>query len=186
MRIPMISLMAAGALALGGCADMYGYNGLGVGVGYGGGYGGYGGGYGSYGYGSPYGGYYGSSYGYPSYGYGATVGYGYGSPYYGWYDNYYYPGTGYYVYDNYRRPHSMTHDRRTAYWSKRSRLTMTTRSTTTHIARQAELERASKRAIAQSRRDDRQDRTRSAPPAPAIDKGPLNSPPAGGGSARSR
>ena len=64
MRIPMISLMAAGALALGGCTDMYGYNGLGVGVGYGGGYGGYGGGYGSYGYGSPYGGYYGSSYGY--------------------------------------------------------------------------------------------------------------------------
>ena len=58
MRIPMISLMAAGALALGGCTDMYGYNGLGVGLGYGSGYGGgyggyYGGGYSNYGYGSP-------------------------------------------------------------------------------------------------------------------------------------
>jgi len=53
MRIPYISLLAAGALALGGCAyDNYGYgygpySGLSVGVGYGsgyyGGYGGYGG-----------------------------------------------------------------------------------------------------------------------------------------------
>ena len=119
MRIPMISLMAAGALALGGCTDMYGYNGLGVGVGYGG--------YGGYGYGSPY---YGASYGYPYGGYGGYgYGYGYGSPYYGWYDDYYYPGTGYYVYDSYRRPHSMTPIQK-AYWSKRSPA-LSTRSTTT-------------------------------------------------------
>jgi hypothetical protein len=65
MRIPYISLIAAGALTLGGCA----YGDLGYGVGYGGGYG-YGGyGYNSYDYASPY--------------YG-----GYGSPYYGWYDDY--------------------------------------------------------------------------------------------------
>ena len=52
MRIPYISLVAAGALALGGCA----YDGLGLGLGYGSPY------YGSgYGYGSPY---YGGSYGY--------------------------------------------------------------------------------------------------------------------------
>ena len=87
------------------------------------GYDGYGG-YGGYGFGSPY--------------YG---GYGYGSPYYGgyriwratallrrlwlwrlrlayygWYDNYYYPGSGYYVYDSYRRPYAMTTTQR-AYWS---------------------------------------------------------------------
>ena len=76
MRIPYISLIAAGALTLGGCA----YGDLGYSVGYGGGYG-----YGGYGY---------NSYDYASQYYG-----GYGSPYYGWYDDYYYPGTGTYVYD---------------------------------------------------------------------------------------
>ena len=36
------------------------------------------------------------------YGYGynrVSLGYGSYAPYYGWYDNYYYPGTGYYIYD---------------------------------------------------------------------------------------
>ena len=42
--------------------------------------------------------------------------YGYGSPYYGWYGDYYYPGTGYYVYDSYRRPYAMTTTQR-QYWS---------------------------------------------------------------------
>jgi len=57
MRIPYISLIAAGALTLGGCA----YGDLGYGVGYGG-YGGYGyGGYG-YDYASPYYGAYGAPY----------------------------------------------------------------------------------------------------------------------------
>lgn len=104
MRIPYISMLAAGALALGGCA----YGDLGYGLGYG-----------DYGWGGPYvgvgyGGYYGSGY------YGS--GYydmGYGAPYYGWYDNDYYPGTGYYVYDTYRQPHVMTSTQR-AYWSSRS------------------------------------------------------------------
>ena len=121
MRIPYISLLAAGALAISGCA--YG----GLGLGYGDPY--YGSGYGSpygYGYGSPYGG--GSiSVGYGSYygGYG-----GYGSPY-GWYDNYYYPGSGYYVYDSYRRPHAMTSGQR-SYWSSRSPA-LRTQSTTTRV-----------------------------------------------------
>lgn len=98
MRVPYISLLAAGALALGGCA----YGGLGYGYDYGSPY------YG-YGYDTSYGGYYGAGYG----------GY-YGSfPYYGWYDNYYYPGSGYYVYDTYRRPHTMTVTQR-EYWTKRS------------------------------------------------------------------
>ena len=97
MRIPYISLLAAGALALGGCAyDNYGYgygpySGLSVGVGYGSGYyGGYGG----------YGGYY-NSY----------------LPF-GWYDDFYYPGSGIYVYDSYRRPHVWSSSQR-AYWSGR-------------------------------------------------------------------
>ena len=99
MRIPFISLAAAGALALGGCAyGDYGYGGLGVGVGYG-----------DYGYGySPY----------------YDTGYGYGSPYFGWYDDYYYPGTGVYVYDSYRRPH-MWSDRQRTYWSSRRQVATT-------------------------------------------------------------
>jgi hypothetical protein len=137
MRIPYISLVAASAMALGGCA----YDGLGLGMGYGNGYSPYG--YGGYGYGSPYygGGYgyggssisvgigsgYGGYYGSPYYG-----GYGYGSPYYGWYNDYYYPGTGYYVYDTYRRPHTMTTTQR-QYWASRSPALRTTTSTRTTV-----------------------------------------------------
>ena len=105
MRVPYISLLAAGALALGGCAyDYYGYgygpySGLSLGVGYGGGYyggyGGYGGGY----YGG-YGGYYSSW-----------------SPF-GWYDDFYYPGSGIYVYDSYRRPRVWSSSQR-SYWTSR-------------------------------------------------------------------
>lgn len=99
MRIPYISLLAAGALSLAGCAGYYGY---------GGDY------YGGYGYAGPYVGLgYSSGYG-PYYG-----GYGYGYPYFGWYDNFYYPGAGIYVYDSYRRPHVMTTSQRT-YWTRRS------------------------------------------------------------------
>ena len=36
-------------------------------------------------------------YGYPTS--RVSVGVGYGAPYYGWYDGFYYPGTGYYIYD---------------------------------------------------------------------------------------
>ena len=34
------------------------------------------------------------------------------TPYYGWYDDYYYPGTGIYVYDSYRRPRTWNDDQR--------------------------------------------------------------------------
>ncbi|HEY6048589.1 MAG TPA: hypothetical protein VIV07_06045 [Sphingomicrobium sp.] len=116
MRISHLLLLAAGAVSLGGCA----YGGLGLGLGYGDGYG-----YSPYGYGySPYG--YGSSY-YGGYGYGSPYygGFGYGSmPYYGWYNNYYYPGTGYYVYDTYRQPHVMTSTQR-QYWISRQPTTTT-------------------------------------------------------------
>jgi hypothetical protein len=119
-----LAILIAGAAALGGCAYGYGdygpYGGLSVGVGYGSGYGGYYGGYGGYGgcY-DPYsasGGYGGYDY------YGFPVGgYGYGScggSYWGWNNGYYYPGTGYYVYDRYRRPHVWS-DSQKRYWTQR-------------------------------------------------------------------
>jgi len=148
MRIPYISLLAAGAMALGGCA--YGDLGLGVGSYYGSGYG-YGSPYYGYGYGSPYYGGYGS---YGGFGYGAGYGSyygGYGSPYFGWYDNYYYPGSGYYVYDTYRRPHVMTTTQR-QYWSSRS---PALRTTTRTVRVQPNWSGFNRRATAQAARDDR-------------------------------
>lgn len=124
MRIPYISLLAAGALSLGGCA----YGDLGLGMGYGSPYYDYGYNYGPYGGYGAYPGYYGGfGFGTPYYG-----GYGYGSPYFGWYDSYYYPGTGYYVYDTYRRPHLMTTTQR-QYWTRRSPALRTTTVSTTRI-----------------------------------------------------
>jgi hypothetical protein len=118
MRVPRLRLAAVAlvsGIALSGCAyDMYGdpY-----------GYGGYGG----YGYGYPqsgvsigigYGGYGGYGYPYGGYGYG-----GYGYPYggydpFGWYGDYYYPGTGIYVYDRNRTRHTWTAEQR-RYWEQR-------------------------------------------------------------------
>ena len=66
------------------------------------------------------------------YGYsGVSLGYssgGYYDPYYsygprsyfGWYGDYYYPGTGYYVYDRDRRPHRWNQGQR-RYWYDRGR-----------------------------------------------------------------
>ena len=116
------ALAIVAGVGLSGCA--YGpYGGLGVGASYGNGYydpyynngGYYGAGYG-YPYGSGYGnGYpYGAGYGYP---YGSGYGYPYGSSYYGWNNGYYYPGTGYYVYDRDRRPHRWT-DAQRRYWER--------------------------------------------------------------------
>jgi hypothetical protein len=115
MRIPFISLAAAVALALGGCA----YGGLDVGLGYGGGYG-------DYGYGSPY---YGYGYG-PYGGYGAYPGY-YGG--FGWYGDYYYPGTGIYVYDSYRRPRVWS-SRERSYWTSRRPVATTSGIRTTTVS----------------------------------------------------
>lgn len=64
------------------------------------------------------------------YGGGVSVGYrsvgyysdfydgAYGTPYYGWYRGYYYPGSGYYVYDRDRRPVRWTEGQR-HYWNRR-------------------------------------------------------------------
>jgi len=146
MRIPFISLVAAGSLALGGCA--YGGLNFGVGSDYG------------YGYGSPYSGYgyqdpYYGGYGYGDYGYGYS---GYGSPYSGWYGGYYYPGTGYYVYDSYRRPHRWS-DRQQRYWSQRREQvrTSSTSSTTNRTADWSGFDRTRARSTAtrEQRRADR-------------------------------
>jgi hypothetical protein len=138
MRAHSSLLVIAASAALGGCAygmDGYGspLGGVSVGVGYGSGYGSYGSGYGGYGsYGSRYGGYdpfchpygYGSYASYGSYGrYPGSYGSGYGGcvdPYWGWYGDHYYPGSGYYVYDRYRRPYRWT-DAQRRYWQERRR-----------------------------------------------------------------
>lgn len=93
-RIRTAALTVAASIGLAACTTPYGYGG--VGVGYGSGYG---------------------SYGYPAYGYGYE-------PYWGWYDGYYYPGTGYYVYDRYRRPYPWDHYR--DYWEGRRERAMST------------------------------------------------------------
>lgn len=138
MRIPYISILAAGALALGGCA--YGDMGLGLG---------FGSGYSDFGYGYPYGPY--GGYGtYPGY-YG---GFGYGMPY-GWYDDYYYPGSGLYVYDSYRRPHLMTSTQR-SYWASRERVT-TSGTRENWSAFDRSQARAERQAAREQRRIERQE-----------------------------
>ena len=113
LRAAAVALVAG--IGLSGCMTPYG-NGLSVGLGNGGYYDPY---YGGYGYGS----------GYPGYGYGYAAGYpgyGYGMAPYGWYGNYYYPGSGYYVYDMYRNPYFWTDDQRD-YWEARRDNAMTSK-----------------------------------------------------------
>ena len=127
MRVSLALLTATSAVSLSGCAyglydDGYGYGGYGpyggssvsIGVGYGGGYGGYG-------YGYPYGGHG---------GYGGYGGYYGGYDPFGWYGDYYYPGTGIYVYDRQRNRHTWS-DQQRRYWQDRTNRWRTTRETTT-------------------------------------------------------
>ncbi len=96
------ALAAAAAIGLSGCGYNGLYSGVSVGVGNGSYYDPY---YDAYGYG------YGAGY--------SRYGYGYGfDPYWGWNDGFYYPGTGYYVYDRYRRPFRWT-DAQRRYWELR-------------------------------------------------------------------
>jgi hypothetical protein len=109
LNLKTTALALVAGVSLAGCAAYGPYGGIGAGVGYNNGYYDpyYGGGYYGAGYGAPYG-----------YGYGSPYGYGYGMPYYGWNDGYYYPGTGYYVYDRNRTPHSLT-DAQRRFWQQR-------------------------------------------------------------------
>ena len=93
--LPNLAIILAAGTTLGACS--YGYGG------YGGGYGGVSVGVSSGGYYDPY---------YDDWGYYRS------NPYWGWYDNYYYPGVGIYVYDRYRRPHRWT-DSHQRYWTSR-------------------------------------------------------------------
>jgi hypothetical protein len=113
-QLRFLALAAASGIALSGCAygmygDPYGYSGVSVGIGSGYGYDGYGG------YGYPYGGY----------------GYGYGGydPF-GWYGDYYYPGSGIYVYDRYRSRRVWNDDQRRYWRERRERWERRTGSTT--------------------------------------------------------
>lgn len=92
-----IALGAIGlGLGTGACAGGYGYGGGGLGYGYADGYG--------------Y-----DGYGYDGYGF---AGAGYAPGYFGWYNNFYYPGTGVYVYDRDRRPFRWN-DTQRRYWEGR-------------------------------------------------------------------
>jgi hypothetical protein len=137
-RIRTAMLALAGGLSLGACAydDGYSYGGLSVG-------------YGSAGY---------DDYFYDDYYHG---GLGYSPSYFGWYNGFYYPGTGIYVYDQYRRPHRWNDSHR-RYWSERQR----TFRGYDNRAERRELRdnwrdfrterRTDDRAFRQERRDDRQ------------------------------
>jgi hypothetical protein len=105
------ALTVAAAIGLSACTTPYGYSGVSVG-------------YGNSGYYDPY---YGYGYGYPRYGY-SRLGYGY-SPYWGWNDGFYYPGSGFYVYDAYRRPFRWTTAQR-RYWELRRQRAIATSTTT--------------------------------------------------------
>lgn len=94
-RIRTALVVLAASAGLGACTNLGPFGGVGVGVGSG---------YGGYGYGNPYG-----------YGYGSPY-YGYNRyPTYGWYDGFYYPGRGYWVYDPDGQPHPIN-DKQKSYW----------------------------------------------------------------------
>ena len=97
LHLRTAAILVAAGVGLGGCATYspFGY-GSGVSVSYGDRY---------------YDPYYSSRY-------GSRYGYGYAP--YGWYDGYYYPGTGYYVYDQYRNPYYWN-DYQRRYWTVRQK-----------------------------------------------------------------
>lgn len=97
-RLALLGLILGAGLGTAACTDGYGYSGVAVG------------------YGS--GGYYGDGYGYADPYYGGGYGYGGYPSYFGWYGDYYYPGTGIYVYDQYRRPYRWNDGQR-RYWEGR-------------------------------------------------------------------
>jgi hypothetical protein len=129
-RLRSTALILAASLGLSACVydDGYGYGGLSVG-------------YGS-GYCDPY---WDDCY----YGYGSRYRYGRGyyDPYWGWYDGFYYPGSGFYVYDRFRRPFRWSDHHRRHWTDRRS-----------HWFRNRDLSREDRRELRENWRDFRRDR----------------------------
>jgi len=143
-RLRIAALAAVAAAGLAACTTPYGYSGVSVGLGNG-----------------YYGSNYGYGYGYPGYAYGYGAGYpGYGlgyAPYWGWQDDFYYPGTGYYVYDVYRRPHRWT-DAQRRYWTeRRDRAVSTTTTRQPVVIRENWKDFSRNRTVTRSTRVDRYD-----------------------------
>jgi hypothetical protein len=126
-RIRAALVVLAASAGLGACTNMGPYGGIGVGVGSQYGYDPY---YSGYGYGG-YGGY-GIPYGYAGYGSGYGSAYGYDP--FGWYNGYYYPGSGYYVYDRDHHRRVMTPEERAFWLNQLRRFGAKTGSTTTTAA----------------------------------------------------
>jgi hypothetical protein len=139
-RIRAAGLVIAASLGLSACMSPYGYSSVGVGVGSGG----Y---YGDYGYGYPYG------------------SYGYGYPSYGWYDDFYYPGSGYYVYSRDGHRHRWT-DAQRRYWESRhdrnrDGLRIRQRSADTSVSQPAQTTQSTQIRRSSERRPDRVERSQS-------------------------
>ena len=132
-RLRTTALALTATLGLSACAyDGYGYGGLSVG---------YGSSYYGNGYYSPY---YGTGYGYGGYGSG------YGYPY-GWNNGFYYPGTGFYVYDRYNRRHRWSQSQQ-RYWQQRhSQWQQRNRSGNRQVV--VQQRRDGSRVVVQQRRD---------------------------------
>lgn len=127
-RVRALVVGAIGSLALSGCAGIYG-----------------GAGYGGFGY---------NNYGYE--GFGSPYGSGNYRSSYGWYNGYYYPGTGYYVYDSNRRSYRWNDSQR-RYWEGRRDPRVDQRRVRANW-RDFRNQRVQERR--QDRRDDRRDRRR--------------------------
>ena len=112
VRVRNSLILLAATAGLAGCSTYGGpFGGVSVGTGYG--------------YGDPYYGYGYDRYGYNRYGYGYGgydpyygYGYGYRPSYYGWNNGWYYPGSGYYVYDRDGRRQRWTEQQK-GFWESR-------------------------------------------------------------------
>jgi hypothetical protein len=162
-RIRTALVVLAASAGLGACTNFGPYGGVGVGVGSG---------YGSYG--SPYG--YGYGYGDPYYG-----SYYNRYPTYGWYDGFYYPGRGYWVYDPGGQAHPIN-EKQKSYWAnilakvreaRGATATAETRENWSGFSTQgkvaapisvestAQADKPSRRQIVQARRQERLERQQS-------------------------
>ncbi|WP_197417118.1 MULTISPECIES: hypothetical protein [unclassified Sphingomonas] len=113
---------------------------------------------------------YGNDYGYGgvSVGYGVAGAYGpgyasgFGDPYWGWHDGFYYPGSGYFVYDSYRRPYRWNGAQRSYWEARRGGWRGDRREIRENWRDFTRDRRQDERAFRRDRRDDRADFRRGA------------------------